>query len=233
MIMATSTRNTIRFLDLLSKWEGSQQGAHSNIRDRPKHVQYKVGSILAPLTDDEMMVAFEVIGMCDQCDENKKNDALNKAGVGDGISPRRRRFINFLERNTGHKHDYEAAQYSVLLAPAWLALNGTGGDPGYSMGQATYRHRDEFLSTSPEPFLKGDRKEELLALLIGRMMQTQVGGIRGIADEDAVWFGTHWREVATVWQSLLKSDVFDRERVHLLIEQKRNGVPNSILGGAL
>jgi hypothetical protein len=221
------------FLSRLDKWERTKNGSHSNLRDMTKKVQRRIAGILASLSDEESMVAFEAFGVCTICEQNKENDELNKLGTGDGISPRFRRWQTFVERHTGHKSDYQHAEYYALLAPVWNALNGTGDNPGYCMGQAIYTIRDEIGSMDIEPLLEGDRAKELRAKLIGIMMYNDALGASSMDYEDARWFGAYWRTIAPVWQMLKRDNIYDPQRVVLIIEHQRKGTPSSLMDGVL
>jgi hypothetical protein len=220
------------FLARMDKWESTKHGSHSNLRDTTKKAQRRIAGILSSLTDDETMIALDAFRACTSCDENKREDELNKIGEGDGISPRFRRWQTFVERHTGHKSDYQHAEYYALLAPVWNALNGRNGKPWYCMGQAIYTIRDETNSMSITSVTEGDRAGELRNKLIGTLMYNDALGVAGFEYDDVEWFGANWERIAPVWQ-MLKTGNFDRNRVEAMIDHKENGGAASISSGVL
>jgi hypothetical protein len=220
------------FLAQMDKWESTKHGSHSNLRDTTKRTQRRIAGILSPLTDGETMIVLDAFRACTTCEDNKKNDDLNKTGEGDGISPRFRRWQAFVERHMDAKSERQHAEFYALLAPVWNALNGRNGKPGYCMGQAIYTIRDETNSMSISSVMEGDRAEELLAKLIGTMMYNDALGVAGFEYDDTEWFGANWERIAPVWQ-MLKTGTFDRSRVEAMIEHYENGGAASISSGVL
>lgn len=215
--------DTQRMLSLTGKWE-KKTGLESNLRTMGSDLP-KIAALCADLTDEEVLVVITAIGeVIDDDEEEVKPTLIQKV-----LAPVANAFLD-----SAPKYRLGAlrqAEYYVILAPAWNALNGMDDSAGYAMRQATYYFRDENDGTSTEPFYAGEQAEAKRNWLTASMISYSVGG--RINKEDLDWFGANWKSYAPVWPLVKDDSTIYRSRVEAMMANLNNGGPAAISSGAL